>query len=330
MKNISIKKAIVTIILVLLITITIPNFVSAANENVAILKVNDDYVIYLKDKENETFEFAFTNKKNLTESEISSELNFIQNWDDSDKNSIACLEKTANVDFTKTIYMWIKDKDSKTFSIELNLKNVLSQTEMASIENLTQTIETNSKNTVTKTVEEDGVKKTTTIGQLQITDSSDSKYKYQMIKLDGTESNEVKTLNSLLDELKTKYTNMTMYNKILFANKVRDAYVQVFTKAKLTDVVDMVINQPEESENGDKYLVLLQKVSGEVVQKSDVKYLNCTKNLTTEKQKETKVIKTTSKLPVTYDSIFLIILLVVIVVAVIAVIVRMRKLNEKE
>ena len=330
MKRLSIRKAII-IMMFALIVFVLPKLVNAANNDVAILNVNGDYAIYLNGKENAKFKFAFTNDKTITAENAKEKLNFAQNWDDSNKNSIACLEKSdATIDFEKTVYMWIQTEAEGIYSVELNLNNVLTQKEMKDIENLTQKIKTNTDNTITTTTQKNGVITTTTVGQLNITDSKDYKYKYELIKLDGNESEGVKKLNTLLDTLRNKYDNMSMFDKISLVMQIKDIYEKVLENAKLANVTDMVISQPEDSEDGDKYIVLVQKLSDTGIESNDVKFMNCTKEDNSKTEKEKVPVKSTHELPVTYDSIVLIIVLVVVVIALIAVSIRMRKLNEKD
>ena len=94
----------------------------------------------------------------------------------------------------------------------------------------------------------------------------------------------------------------------------------------------MTIKQNEASKAGDKYIVLLKKVAkvdGKEVATLDAQFLTADE---TEKEKveiEKVVIQETSKLPITYDNIALLILLGILEVLVIIVLIRIKKLNKQ-
>ena len=320
------KKIILILLLILLIIIPIKTF--ATNNSVAIVKVDGDYIIYLDGLENKEFKFAFSNT-NLTDKTLS----YIANWEDTNGVNIACLEKDAKVDFSKDIYIAIKEGegDKATYSsIKLNLSNAITKEEMANVEKLTKKISIKISKSKPISREENGVKKTETVDQIEITDDKDCKYKYELIKLDGNEKESIKQFMGLVNTLNDSYKTMSMYNKVLVATGIRDSYKELFNNGKLVNVENMAIMEPKEAVKGDRYLVLIQKEKKGKIIDNDIQFLNCTREENQEKIKETKVTKETSVLPVTYDSIVLIVILAVIVVLIVAVVLRMRKLNAKE
>ena len=320
------KKIILILLLILLIIIPIKTF--ATNNSVAIVKVDGDYIIYLDGLENKEFKFAFSNT-NLTDKTLS----YIANWEDTNGVNIACLEKDAKVDFSKDIYIAIKEGegDKATYSsIKLNLSNAITKEEMANVEKLTKKISIKISKSKPISREENGVKKTETVDQIEITDDKDCKYKYELIKLDGNEKESIKQFMGLVNTLNDSYKTMSMYNKVLVATGIRDSYKELFNNGKLVNVENMAIMEPKEAVKGDRYLVLIQKEKKGKIIDNDIQFLNCTREENQEKIKETKVTKETSVLPVTYDSIVLIVVLAVIVVLIVAVVLRMRKLNAKE
>ena len=320
------KKIILILLLILLIIIPIKTF--ATNNSVAIVKVDGDYIIYLDGLENKEFKFAFSNT-NLTDKTLS----YIANWEDTNGVNIACLEKDAKVDFSKDVYIAIKEGegDKATYSsIKLNLSNAITKEEMANVEKLTKKISIKISKSKPISREENGVKKTETVDQIEITDDKDCKYKYELIKLDGNEKEPIKQFMGLVNTLNDSYKTMSMYNKVLVATGIRDSYKELFNNGKLVNVENMAIMEPKEAVKGDRYLVLIQKEKKGKIIDNDIQFLNCTREENQEKIKETKVTKETSVLPVTYDSIVLIVILAVIVVLIVAVVLRMRKLNAKE
>lgn len=331
MKTFNSKKFVLVLALVIL-ALVIPTKIFAATQSVAIVKIEDDYSIYIDGLENKDFKFSFTNQK--PESDNPGDSNLIANWEDNNGVHIACLESTSEIDLNETVYMII-EADGETSVTELDLENAIDKTEMANIEALTTIISVDTNQTTTTSDNENGVATTQTVGQVDITESSeynyeDYEYKYQLIKIDGTESETAKQLSDLVDSLQTSYSTLSTYNKILKTKEIRDLYNSLKDEASMSDVKDYVIYQPEDSKEGDKYLVLLQQLSGGRVVREDIQFLVCTEGHQQEVVKEVKEIKKATALPRTFDSIILLVVLAVIVIIAIAVILRVKKLSKNE
>lgn len=331
MKTFNSKKFVLVLALVIL-ALVIPTKIFAATQSVAIVKIEDDYSIYIDGLENKDFKFSFTNQK--PESDNPGDSNLIANWEDNNGVHIACLESTSEIDLNETVYMII-EADGETTVTELDLENAIEKAEMANIEALTTIISVDTNQTTTTSDNENGVATTQTVGQVDITESSeynyeDYEYKYQLIKIDGTESETAKQLSDLVDSLQTSYSTLSTYNKILKTKEIRDLYNSLKDEASMSDVKDYVIYQPEDSKEGDKYLVLLQQLSGGRVVREDIQFLVCTEGHQQEVVKEVKEIKKATALPRTFDSIILLVVLAVIVIIAIAVILRVKKLSKNE
>ena len=333
MKTFNSKKFVLVLALALVIlALVIPTKIFAATQSVAIVKIEDDYSIYIDGLENKDFKFSFTNQK--PESDNPGDSNLIANWEDNNGVHIACLESTSEIDLNEKVYMII-EADGETSVTELDLENAIDKTEMANIEALTTIISVDTNQTTTTSDNENGVATTQTVGQVDITESSeynyeDYEYKYQLIKIDGTESETAKQLSDLVDSLQTSYSTLSTYNKILKTKEIRDLYNSLKDEASMSDVKDYVIYQPEDSKEGDKYLVLLQQLSGGRVVREDIQFLVCTEGHQQEVVKEVKEIKKATALPRTFDSIILLVVLAVIVIIAIAVILRVKKLSKNE
>ena len=333
MKTFNSKKFVLVLALALVIlALVIPTKIFAATQSVAIVKIEDDYSIYIDGLENKDFKFSFTNQK--PESDNPGDSNLIANWEDNNGVHIACLESTSEIDLNEKVYMII-EADGETSVTELDLENAIDKTEMANIEALTTIISVDTNQTTTTSDNENGVATTQTVGQVDITESSeynyeDYEYRYQLIKIDGTESETAKQLSDLVDSLQTSYATLSTYNKILKTKEIRDLYNSLKDEASMSDVKDYVIYQPEDSKEGDKYLVLLQQLSGGRVVREDIQFLVCTEGHQQEVVKEVKEIKKATALPRTFDSIILLVVLAVIVIIAIAVILRVKKLSKNE
>ena len=91
----------------------------------------------------------------------------------------------------------------------------------------------------------------------------------------------------------------------------------------------MTIEQPEESVQGDKYIVLLQKLENDNIVATDIQILNCFESEEIVKETEKVPVKVTTKLPVTGEDITLYVILGIIILVIIAVIVRIVIIKSK-
>ena len=325
-------KKFMLVILLIIIALIIPTKEFAATESVAIVKVENDYSIYIDGLEDKDFKFAFTNQKIEEGESIGTET--VSYWEDNNGVHIACLESTTDLDLDKPVYMVI-ELEGETTVYELDLDKAISKKDMANVEALTTIISVDTKKTTTTADNKDGVATTQTVGQVDIIESSDYNYqdynyKYQLIKIDGTESETANKLINLVDSIQTTYPTLSTYNKILVTTQIRDLYNSLKKEATLSDVKDYVIYQPEDSKEGDRYLVLLQQLSGNEIVREDIQFLICTEGHQQEVVKEVKETKRATVLPRTFDSIILLVVLAIIVIIAIAVIIRMKKLSNDE
>ena len=323
------KKAISMVLLFFVAITMISTKIYASSDSVALVDVEGDYVIYINEMENEEFKFAFTNDTTITESSAITELTFIQNWEDTNGKNIACLEATSTIDQSNPIIMWIQT-ESEVFSIEINLEDAITKEDMADVESLTQIINVSTENSTTTSANEDGVAMTETVGQIDIIDSDEYDYKYQLIKIDGTETQNAKDLISLVDSLQTSYSSMTMYNKILTTKRVKELYDALKLEGTWLDVTNRVIYQPEDSVDGDQYIVLLQQLSNGTVLKEDIQFLICTDGHEEEFVKEVNEVKQAAALPKTFDSVVLLVILAIVVIMAVVVLTRIKKLSKKD
>ena len=96
----------------------------------------------------------------------------------------------------------------------------------------------------------------------------------------------------------------------------------------------MEIKQPESTEQsngtGDKYIVFLKKVAKDGETTVDAQFLQEYYDYAPNAVKEQIKTQETTRLPITYDSIALIVLLAVVVLALVVVFIRMKRLNKKD
>lgn len=323
MKNSKLKTIFIILVSLILLVMLSP-IAKAANGDLELVKAGEDYIVYVEGYESKKFEFAFSNVK----MEDVDNLIFTNNWTDSNNVNVAGLDSQMNVDFSKKIFVWIKDAENGSFvldSAEVNLEMALHKEEMETLEKITNLIDVDlTKSNVSEEIV-DGVKKTKTTGKIVIVPDETEKYKYSydLIKVDDEETEGTNLLN-LINKLNTKYSDMKMVEKIRFVKEFNLALEKIMKNADWENVQNMEINQPVESAEGDKYIVLLEKSleNGNVVSR-DVQVLECYENEKKETVTEQVPVKVVTNLPVTGEDITLYVILGIVIVVIIAVIVRM-------
>ena len=325
MKNIS-SKIVAIILITLLALLIIPTKGFATNENIQIVKTNEDYIIYVKDIANKEFKFAVADEK-LNSDSI--ELNFINSVKDSAGNNVALIDETT---VQQAKYLYVKEGENSSI-IELNFKEAIEKSQIAEVEGTTNRIKTELLMNLEERDEEiDGVKYTEKVGGIKIYDDENANYEYVSVKLPAEKYS---TLQELVNKLNDEYEEKDMYSKIEFAKEFSKLYnelIQDATKQQAWKKVEnMVIRQPIEAQENDRYVVLIKEEKDGAV-KYDAKFMISYRAEEEEKipgRTETKTVQETAKLPVTGDSLILFGLLAVIVIALIFVFVRMKK-NQKK
>ena len=169
----------------------------------------------------------------------------------------------------------------------------------------------------------------------QITDDTKAKYSYILIKLPTTGENDYTKLMELANKISNKeeVEKLELIEKLKLMESFYTLYKEKEPKANDSSwlaVENMEIMQPENSKNGEKYIVYIKSENGEET-KIDAQFLTSYEKYTPIYEKETVTIKETSKLPVTFDStITLIVIFAIIIVAIGIVLIIRKKANKKE
>ena len=154
-------------------------------------------------------------------------------------------------------------------------------------------------------------------------------------------NNSTKKLNETAVELYAQLSKLSdatkMYDKLLAEITIRDDLKKLLEDAKWEDAKKgKEIPQPEDSQEGEKFVVLIQEIKDGDTVRTDVQFMTCGREddegvEKTEKQ-EKKVIEKKTALPVTGENLALYIIFGIIILAIIILIIRMRKSkqNEKE
>lgn len=325
-----ILKGIMALTLIVLVLIA-PTYVVGKNTTDADVQTQiintktGDYIIYIKGLLDKEFNYAISN--NANESEI--DLNSVK---DEDGNSVALLTeaKYEKLEENAKTYLYVKTGE-EVLETEINLKEAFKQEKMEEVEKTTTRIETEVQTDITKKDEEvNGVKITVTVGGLKILDETNSEFYYGRTKLPATEYTE---LVELANKINDEYNEMDMYTKIETAKEFHTLYTSLAEKQEWTKVENKTIMQPEDTQKGEQYVVYLKKVDEDKKETIDLKIMTSYREDEEEKipgRTETKIVKETTKLPITGDSIILFVILAAIILVAIIVFVRMKKLQGKE
>ena len=328
MKNSKIKLvALLSLVLMLLSIFTMPAQ-AGTNEKIILKKANDEFLIYYKEICNEEFEFAFS----LDPKEEEDNLIFTKSAKDQLTETALNVAYVDEYLFTnyfnsdKPTYIWVRNNEGKMLvSADLvNLDEAILEETVELVNTTTKRIKTHIETTEPKTEIVDGVETTVTTGKL-VLDNKENKYSYELIKV--ANNADAEELFNSVEKLQNN-EKLGTYENLTFASKFYDLYNKLMPKtADWTKVDDSEILQPENTLEGEKYIVYLKDEQGVV----DVQFLTSVYKVEEGVKEETETITETVKLPVTFDSgsILFIILAVIVLALVIVTIVRV-KANKKD
>lgn len=337
--NNKVIKLLSALAIIFVIAIT-PIVVLATNQEVSVVEVKEnEYIIYIKDYTDKEFKYAFTNNANPEEMDLS----YINSISDLGGSQGAYLDaQTYEKLKDQMIYIWVKDENENLIleGVQLNLENSLTKENINVIENTTKRIavEISTSKDSTETTNPvrdeniDGVQEVAKVGYIKITDNENAEYYYQRVKT--TDSENYARLMELAEELNNQYDEMDMYEKIKKNEEFYQLYTELVNKADWKAVENMEVKQPESTEQsngvGDKYIVFLKKVTEDGDTTIDAQFLQAYYDYEPNAVKEKIETQETTKLPITYDSIALIIILAIVVIALVIVYIRMKKIKNEE
>ena len=342
MNKISIK--LLSVLAIILFIAVIPVVVFATNENLSVVSITTDiegnaeteYIIYIKDYTDKEFKYALSNNANPEKMDLT----YINSIADLGENQVAFINAETYdklLESNQTIYMWAKDENENLIldGIQLDLTKSFSKEEIDSVESITKTIsvkiaDSKEETEATEPVREedvDGVKETAKVGYIEIVDDKNAEYYYERVKI--ADSTDYATLMELAEKINAEYNKLDMYQKVQLAEEFYSLYSNLIQNAKWNEVQDMIIEQPEDSVKGEQYVVLLKKVANDEVI-TDVQFLTADEAEEPNVVREQIITQETAKLPITYDSIVLIVVFAVIVVALIIIFIRMKKVSKKD
>lgn len=327
MKNSILKALCLNLLIVTTLIMLIPSFACATEDTTSAIileKTGGKKLIYIQNMEATDFKYAFSDDSKATD------LTYTTCQKDSNGENVAVLEAGETYK-----YMFLAT-ESGTEVIEIDSMKKITDEEIEQIGKLTTIINvdtTESESVVSKS--EDGTTVTKTRGKIVITD--EGTYQYQIIEI-LDKNNSTKTLNETAVGLYENLTNLAnatkMYDKLSVEIEIRDAYNTLISEATWEDVTDSTILEPEDAQEGEKYIVLIQEVKDGKSVRDDIKFMTCDRaddeDVEYTNTEVVKVVEKKSKLPVTGENIAIYIALTVVIIAIIAVAVRMKYLKGKE
>ena len=317
------------LVLMLLSIFTVP-VKAETYEKVVLKKANKEFLIYYKDICNDEFEFAFS----LDKSQPTDDLFTRSAKDQADEGAldVAYVDETLYDTYftTNKAYIWIKDNnDQMVVSADLvDLTDALNDGMIELVNNTTKRIDVDTTQTHETHEIVDGVDTTITTGKVVVDEKSGAKYSYTLTRLTDTTTKANKLFElaeALKEDISDTYTNLRL------SKQFYDLYMELMpTNSEWTEVENSEILQPDNTVEGDKYIVYLKEETADSTT-VDAKFLTCVYKADEGVEQKEETITETVKLPVTFDSgtILFIILGIIVLALVIFAIIRV-KANKKD
>ena len=142
-------------LMILLFIVMIPLTVRASESNYKIVKSEVNYIIYIENYEDVKFLFAFSNDSTIDVND----LDFTENWTDTNESNIACLDDGFGIDFSQPVYMWVKDSAENYIlsKVNLDLDNAINLNEISELNELTERIKVDTTQKDIEKTNQDGV-----------------------------------------------------------------------------------------------------------------------------------------------------------------------------
>ena len=318
------------LVLMLLSIFTVP-VKAETYEKVVLKKADKEFLIYYKDICNDEFEFAFS----LDKSQPTDDLFTRSAKDQADEGAldVAYIDATLYDTYfatNKAAYIWLKDNnDQMVVSADLvDLTDALNDEMIELVNNTTKRIDVDTTQTHETHEMVDGVDTTVTTGKVVVDEKGGAKYSYTLTRLTDTTTKANKLFDlaeALKEDISDTYTNLSL------SKQFYDLYMELMpTDSEWTEVENSEILQPDNTVEGDKYIVYLKEETADSTT-VDAKFLTCVYKADEGVDQKEETITETVKLPVTFDSgtILFIILGIIVLALVIFAIIRV-KANKKD
>ena len=321
--NQRIKKIIIMLLISLLAYIPITTFADNQVTNAPqIVKLDEEkYIIYLEELQDKEFNYSIL----LNQDEDYNKFTNLESTTDSENNHVAVIEK-KDFDFNENDKAYLKIKQNNQIStVEIDFSQAITKQDLQKAETTCKRINTEilSELEDENFTDENGVHKILKVGGLKIEDDNNSQYFYEIKKANDTE------IMDIAKRINNEYQNMDMYNKIKITKEFNEKYNSLINKAEWSEVEENTIKQPKDAEENSEYVVLIKKVKDDQ-ETTDIKFLTSIEDKNEAYENEKIAIQETSKLPITGDSMILIVTFILVLGSLIFTFIKMRKSNEKE
>ena len=334
----------VLLLAIMIIAMASVPVLATTNEKVILKNSNNEYLIYFKEFCKKDFQFAISKNDKAVETE----LNFVNSAKDQPASSGEALN-VAYIDeasfesiFGKNptslvAYIWVKDADDKTVikAEKIDLSDALTEKMIAVVNTTTKANESTDRIAIDTTQEQvtnpvvEGITTTVRTGKIVVKENEGSKYYYSLIKV-SDENSDATEMYKLAETMATN-KNADTYEKLSAEKRFYELYEKLTpAESDWTEVENSEILQPENTVEGDKYIVYIKETKGndETV---DAKFLTCVYKEDAGVDKEEKTITETVKLPVTFDSGAILFTVLGIIIIALAIFVFIRiKSNKKD
>lgn len=317
------------LVLMLLSIFTVP-VKAETYEKVVLKKADKEFLIYYKDICNDEFEFAFS----VDNSQPADDLFTRSAKDQADEGAldVAYIDATLYDTYfaTNKAYIWIRDNnDQMVVSADLvDLTDALNDGMIELVNNTTKRIDVDTTQTHETHEMVDGVDTTVTTGKVVVDEKGGAKYSYTLTRLTDTTTKANKLFDlaeALKEDISDTYTNLSL------SKQFYDLYMDLMPiDSEWTEVENSEILQPDNTVEGDKYIVYLKEETADSTT-VDAKFLTCVYKADEGVEQKEETITETVKLPVTFDrgTILFIILGIIVLALVIFAIIRV-KANKKD
>lgn len=299
------------------------NVVCATSENnISLVKTeNSKYIVYVENL-NETFKYSVSkNDEEPVEYDVSSL--------DSNNNNVALIDLEILGQDTNNVYLWIKPSSGEVVKKQIDLNDYIDFEDVSKINQLTHLISVRNDEQQETITDSESKTKTVITGKIVISDDNTKSYDCALLKLPSTDK--VNKIVDLVEQINNFSENVDMYIVTTKYKEIITLYKDLARDLKFEKVENMEIMQPEDSLNGDRYLMFLRKLDGDRVIQEDIQILTC-KRLEDEGQDKIvtqKEVEKAVKLPITGGNLFLICGFIALVVALIILLVIKKKSANK-
>ena len=315
MKNLNFKAVCIVLIIILAMAI-MPISVKAAEnaDGIVLEKASGEKIIYIKGMEATEFQYAFSDEIDTSKAA------YITASKDTNGEYVGYLEAEETYK-----YMFISDdaNTEKTKTLQLDELKKITDENSKYIESFTKRIKIKSDESESNVTKEEKTVITNIRGKIVITDEGD--YQYQLIKVEEKNNTALELYNQMLALANTD----KMYDKLLVESTILNDYYKLIEDAQWEDAKNKEILQQQDSQNGEKFLVLIQEVKDGKTIRNDIQFMICGRedaaDVELRETQTTKMVERRTQLPVTGENIALYIILGVIILAIIILVIKMKK-----